>query len=170
MRQTPPFFSYRTPPTHRTRNTKSHRPTLKLFHTRLPLSIDFILNFILTCYCLFRVTAKLNIEIVSENGCMVRIKGEATQLYLVMGMNGTLSAQVCVASLIFWYNEHLLLSCLFVLLIACLARNFFVYFVHELFLTYAVCLQNSWFENYPPHPSNFLPLTRSKHGTANMLW
>lgn len=37
--------------------------------------------------------AKLNIEIVSENGCMVRIKGEATQLYLVMGVNGTLSAQ-----------------------------------------------------------------------------
>ena len=60
----------------------------------------------LTWYCLFRVTARLNIQIVSENGCLVRIKGEATQLYLVMGVNGTLSAQVCTASL-FSYEEHL---------------------------------------------------------------
>lgn len=37
--------------------------------------------------------ARLNIQIVSENGCMVRIRGEASQLYLVMGVNGTLSAQ-----------------------------------------------------------------------------
>ena len=56
--------------------------------------------------CLFRITAKLNIQIVSENGCMVRIKGEASQLYLVMGVNGTLSAQVCIAS-IFSYDQHL---------------------------------------------------------------
>ena len=33
---------------------------------------------------------------VSENGCMVRIQGVATQLYLVMGVNGTLFAQVCI--------------------------------------------------------------------------
>lgn len=37
--------------------------------------------------------ARLNIQMVSENGCMVRIQGVATQLYLVMGVNGTLSAQ-----------------------------------------------------------------------------
>ena len=36
---------------------------------------------------------------------MVRIKGEASQLYLVMGVNGTLSAQVCIVSL-FSYDKH----------------------------------------------------------------
>ncbi|XP_078369358.1 fibroblast growth factor 1-like [Oculina patagonica] len=37
--------------------------------------------------------AKLNIQIVSENGCMVRIQGAASQRYLVMGENGTLVAK-----------------------------------------------------------------------------
>ena len=43
----------------------------------------------------FFLLADLNIEVVGN--CMVRIKGVASQRYLVMEENGTLSSKVCTS-------------------------------------------------------------------------